>query len=47
MPKSWAEVRGDYVSVYDRCHFEAGTYRYSLNGCGVFDRETLAELKRR
>jgi hypothetical protein len=45
-PKNWALVKGDYVSIYSRCHFEAGTKKYDSNACGVFDKETIAELKK-
>lgn len=44
-PKSWAAVNSNYVSIFNRCHFEAGTKTYDPNGCGVFDKETVAELK--
>lgn len=45
-PKSWAVVASDFVGVYSRCHFEAGNKQYDSNACGVFDKETIAELKK-
>ena len=45
-PKSWAVVNRDYVKLFSRCYFEAGKKQYDINGCGVFDKDTVAELKK-
>jgi len=45
-PRRSAVVTRDFVSLYSRCHFEAGNKQYDSNACGVFDKETVAELKK-
>lgn len=45
-PKHWAVFTSDFVSLFSRCHFEAGKKQYDSNACGVFDKETVAELKK-
>jgi hypothetical protein len=45
-PKRWAVVSMDFVSLYGRCHFEAGEKQFDSNGCGVYDKETVAAFKK-